>query len=604
MIEDQIKKDLSGVLKKLRISPKKLVLEHPAQLDHGDFSTNLAFQVKARHLRDEPLKKLAVWDLANKIVNTWRGMGLPDYLVKIEVAKPGFINLWLKNEVLISQVERVLKEKDSFGFSDLGKGQSVMFEFSHPNTHKLFHIGHLRTTSLGDSLARLYQALGFQVVRANYQGDVGLHIAKCLWGIKKLGLTRAKDLKKKMAFLGKAYAEGTKAYQKSKKAQEEIRNINYLIYAAAQKFYKKKLPRGLKLIDYHQLVKDKTLDPQEIDRLWRQTRQWSLDYFAEIYRRLDTRFDRYYFEGEVADQGRDLVLKNLKKGFFKKSQGAIIFPGEKHGLHNRVFINQIGLPTYEAKDMALGKIQFSEHPVQKIVHVVGPEQIGYFQVVFKALEALFPATKGKEAHLSYGWVRLKEGKMSSREGGVITVNWLIDEAKKEVARIVRKSKYSKAEKEKITEAVAVGAVKYWILKFSPSSDIAFDLKESVSLEGDSAPYLQYTHARCQSVLRKAKTKPALARVFPKLEEEERVLLRTLYKFPEVVAQAGENFAPNLVCGFLFDLAQKYNLFYNRHSILKGSDQETVQLRLALTMAVGQILQNGLDLVGIDSLERM
>ncbi|HUS51938.1 MAG TPA: arginine--tRNA ligase [Candidatus Bathyarchaeia archaeon] len=604
MIEDQIKKDLSGVLKKLRISTKKLVLEHPAQPEHGDFSTNLALQVKARHLRVEPLKKLAPWDLANKIVNTWRGMGLPDYLVKIEVAKPGFVNIWLKNEVLVSQVERVLKEKDRFGTGDLGKGKSVMFEFSHPNTHKLFHIGHLRTTSLGESLARLYQALGFKVVRANYQGDVGLHIAKCLWGIRKLGLTRAKDLKKKMAFLGKAYTEGSKAYEKSKKAQEEIRNINYLVYAAAQKFYQKKLPRGLKLIDYSQLVKDKTLDPQEISKLWQKTRKWSLDYFAEIYKRLNTRFDRYYFEGEVADQGRDLVLKNLKKGVFKKSQGAIIFPGEKHGLHNRVFINQIGLPTYEAKDMALGKIQFSEYPVQKIVHVVGPEQIGYFQVVFKALEALFPATKGKESHLSYGWVRLREGKMSSREGGVITVNWLVDEAKKAAEAIIKKSKYSKKVKETIAEAVAIGAVKYWILKFSPSSEIAFDIKGSVSLEGDSAPYLQYTHARCQSVLRKAKTKPVLPEAVPEMEEEELALLRTLYKFPEVVAQAGESFAPNLICGFLFDLAQKYNLFYNRHSILKGPSQETVQLRLALTMAVGQILQNGLNLVGIDSPERM
>jgi arginyl-tRNA synthetase len=576
MIQAQIKKDLTKVLKKLRISPERLMLEHPANLEHGDYATNIALQVKAKHLRDKPLQSLAPWDLANKIVNGWRAEGLPDYLAKVEVVKPGFINLWLKTEVLSAELGRALKEKNKYGSSDLGKDKSIMFEFSHPNTHKLFHIGHLRTTSLGESLSRLYEALGYKVVRANYQGDVGLHIAKCLWGIKKLGTRRAKTVDGKMNFLGKAYIEGNQAYEKSPKAKEEIIKINAKIY--------------------HQ--------DSEVAKLWQETRQWSLAYFEAIYKRLHTRFDRYYFESEVAKPGKKLVLEGLKKGIFKKSEGAIIFPGEKEGLHNRVFINQLGLPTYEAKDMALAKLQFAEYPVQKIVHVVGPEQKGYFQVVFKALEKLFPKTKGKEYHLEYGWVRLKEGKMSSRTGTVITATWLIDEAKREVKKIVAKSDYSRQEKEAIAEVVAVAAVKYWILKFGPSTEIAFDLKESVSLEGDSAPYLQYTHARCQSVLRRAgKTKDQILKTKDDFNAEELALLRTVYKFPEVVVEAGGSFAPNLICNFLFDLAQKYNLFYNKHSILSMTEPRR-SLRLALTAAVSQTLRLGLNLLGIEAPERM
>jgi arginyl-tRNA synthetase len=195
--------------------------------------------------------------------------------------------------------------------------------------------------------------------------------------------------------------------------------------------------------------------------------------------------------------------------------------------------------------------------------------------------------------------------MSSRAGTVITAEWLIDEAKKAVEEIVKKSEYSKKEKEAVAEAVAVGAVKYWILKFGPSTEIAFDIKESVSLEGDSAPYLQYTHARCQSVLKKAKS-PKFKIPDSKFDfnTEESALLRTIYKFPEIVQEAGESFAPNLICNFLFDLAQKYNLFYNRHSILKASNEEAVQFRLALTVASAQILKNGLSLLGIEAPERM
>lgn len=576
-------KDLAKPLKKLHISLEKLSLEHPVNPEHGDYSTSIALQVKKKGF-NTPV------DLANHIVNTWRSLGLPEYLEKVEVAKPGFINLWLKNEILSAEIEKVLKGKDRYGRKRLVKKKGIMFEFAHPNTHKQFHIGHLRTASLGESLSRIYEALGNKVYRTNYQGDIGLHVAKCLWGIKKLGVRKMKNLETKIDFLAKAYVEGHKAYEKTKKAKKEIDEIN-------QKLYQQ--------------------DPEWM-KLWKETRQWSLDYFDAIYKRLNTKFDRFYFESEVAEPGKELVLKNLKKGVFKKSEGAIVFPGEKYGLHNRVFVTKADLPTYEAKDMALARLQFSEFEIDRCIHVVGPEQKGYFEVIFKALEQVVPKADGKEEHLSYGWVRLKEGKMSSRAGTLVEINWLLDEVKKEIFKILKESgDYSKAEKEKIAEVVAVGAVKYSILKFSPETEIQFDIKESINLEGDSGPYLQYTFARCQSVLRKSgseqKTKKpknkktvsqSLSFSVSSLTSEEISLLRTVYKFPEVVQEARQNFAPNLICNFLFDLAQKYNLFYNKHRILKAENEELKNFRLALTITIGQVIKNGLNLLGVEAPERM
>ena len=562
MIQDQIRKDLGRICQKLKINSQKLVLEHPADPQNGDFSTNIAMRSWQKDYHSS-------FDLAEKMINTWRSDGLPSYLAKIEVAKPGFINLWLEKDFLISQVEEVIKKRN-LPKNKLQKG--IMVEFAHPNTHKQFHIGHLRNICLGESICRLLEASKQTVFRVNYQGDVGMHVAKCLWGILKLKKTNPRSLDKKIELLGKAYVKGNKAFEEDEKAKLEIEDLNKKLYG-----------------------QDKIIMP-----LWKETRSWSLAYFDEIYQRLGTKFDRLYFESQVAEEGKKIVLQNLKKKIFKESEGAIIFPGEKYGLHNRVFLNQKGLPTYEAKDMALAQKQLTDFSPLKIFHVVGPEQKGYFEVVFKALEQVFPKTAGKEFHLMYGWVRLKNSKMSSRSGEVVLGEWLLNEAKK---RLTKQFKMT----EKVAEKVAIGAVKYSMLKFGPQSEIVFDIDESLNLEGDSGPYLQYTYARCQSVL--AKVEKDLKKEefnFPHLhlKTEEQNLLRTIYKFPEVIQQAGEKFSPNLICSFLFDLAQKYNVFYNRLSILKADEAELVSFRLFLTMAVSQVIKNGLHLLGIETSEKM
>ncbi len=606
-MKEELQKLLQTVLRQMGTSDVVPEVEVPEDPSHGEYTTNIAMklagvwkkppmdialQVVEEGKRQKAKGKSEEHDhnIKQKHQKTSVKESVFDILQdieKVEVAPPGFINFFLTEAKLSSCISQVINEAERFGTMPKQKGR-VMVEFAHPNTHKAFHIGHLRNITTGEAMVRLLEAGGREVIRANYQGDVGMHIAKCLWAMQNLPdflptRVAAKNVQEKVDFLGKAYAAGNKAYEDpsvdGKTAKKEIGEINKLIYAKDQKIYD----------------------------LYRETRQWSLDYFSQIYKRVGSHFDRFYFESEVYASGKAAVLAGLTKGVFQESEGAIIFPGEKYGLHNRVFVTSEGNPTYEGKDMGLVGLQMAEYHPDLIIHIVGPEQASYFQVIFKAMELLFPETIGKQQHLIYGWVRLKHGKMSSRSGNVVLGEWLLDEAKKEVRKILEQSasEYNKEQQEEIAEKAAIAAVKYAFLKVSTKSEIAFDFKESVNLEGDSGPYLLYTYARAKSVLRKAgKTDHKVSKAI-KLNSEEKAVVRLLGQFPERVAEASNGYAPNLLCTYLFNLAQSYNLFYAKHSIL-GADNspEVSQFRLGLTAGVAQVLKNGLYLLGIDTLAQM
>lgn len=572
MIRSQLRKAISKAVPRLK--PEQVKLEHPLEEQHGDYSSNIAMQIKTP---------------PEKIITALK-KNLPPFIERVE-SKNSFINFFVKKEYFLRELKEALQKGDQYGQSGVLKNKKIMVEYAHPNTHKAFHIGHLRNISNGEAVVRILGALNAKVIRANYQGDVGLHIAKCLWSLLQNKNTRSlPSLEKKIESLANAYVKGNRVYETDPKAKKEILEINKKIYDQS--------------------------DPK-INQLWEKTRQWSLDYFSRIYKRLYTSFDRYYFESEVAQAGKQIVLKALEKGIFKKSKGAIIFPGSKFGLHDRVFITKEGNPTYEAKDMELGRLQFREYNPDLIIHNIGPEQGAYLKVIFKAFGQIYPEHQGRKYHLMYGWVRLKKGKMSSRTGNVIEGEWLLDETKKQI-----KKDFPKVD-EKTAEQIAVGAVKYSFLKVAPATDVAFDIKESVSLQGNSGPYLQYTYARCQSVLRKAgrywlnlsakmfssnakavyniliyyKRKPSL------LNQEEISILKYFYRFPEIVSQSGEEYNPSLICAFLYELAQRFNTFYNKHRIL-GKDKPTTGFRLALAQTTAQILKNGLYLLGIQAPEKM
>ncbi|KKQ02109.1 MAG: Arginine-tRNA ligase [Candidatus Roizmanbacteria bacterium GW2011_GWA2_36_23] len=564
MVKDKIKQNLLETLKKMNADLVDVDIDHPTNPLHGDFSSNIALQL-AQTFKKNPLQ------IAVEIKENFPK---DKFVEKIDVLKPGFINFWLSKDYLLQIVGQLDKEVLDIPKFHLGKSKRVMVEFAHPNTHKLFHIGHLRNISTGESIVRLLEAVGNEVIRTNYQGDVGLHIAKCLYGIKKTDtdINDLKTLNEKMEFIGKMYTKGTKEYEESDEAKNEIIEINRKIY---------------------------NKDP-EIMILWQETRQWSLDYYNQIYQRVDSHFDRYYFESELPEQAIEISQKALEKGILEKSQGAIVFVGKKYGLDTRVFINALGYPTYEGKELALAEKQLSEFgEIDKTIHVVTPEQTSFFKVTFKVEELINPKKfKNKRFHLIYEWVKLKSGKMSSREGNIIEGGWLLDEAKNKIM-----SKFNC--QETTAEILAVAAVKYSFLKTGTRNQIAFDFDESISLEGNSAPYLIYTYVRTQSLLKKA----GIGKVTVEntgnsdLNQEELTLLRMLSKFPYTVLSSAKSFSPNLIANYLFELTQAYNLFYQKNPILKA-DTKTKNFRLSLTRATGFIIKKGMYLLGIKTVERM
>jgi len=585
-------------------------VEHPEDELHGDYSTNIAMKLfknfqfsisNFQSISNDKISKQEIktpLELAAFIAKSIPKNGL---IEKVEVARPGFINFWLSKTYLGRQIEEVLKKEKEYGNSDLMVGKKIMVEFGHPNTHKEMHIGHMRTLITGEALARISIYVGANVFRANYQGDIGPHVAKAIYGTRLLLKERGMSFdeseklsnKEKAHLLGEGYVRGNSDYETHK---EEIDLLNKKLYAKDEKVWQ----------DYTR------------------TRKWSLDYYNDFYKRFGTTYDQLFFESDVFKEGKKIVLENVGK-VFEKSQGAVIFPGSMYGLHDRVFVTQDGNPTYEGKEMALAYQQSRAFPFDQNIHVVANEQSGYFQVVIKALETLDPKFKGREYHLPMGMVQIVGMKMSSRTGQIITVDDLLDKVKSLIIPLIKKEGLTKKEIDDIAEKVTIGAVKYSVLRVDPKMNVLFDIEKSVSLNGDSGPYLQYTYARCESVMRKigdAETNdviPAKAGIYKNLyrswiksrmtrtmeyNSEELAALRMIYKFPEVVLAAGEKLAPNVICGFLFDLAQKYNNFYNKHSILNAENEDLRKFRLALTKATATVLKNGLGLLGIAAPRKM
>jgi arginyl-tRNA synthetase len=589
-------------------------LTTPENSEHGDYSTNAALVLSK--LLGKPPREIAerialkIGNLSGKARS--RFAGKLEILDKVELAGPGFVNFFVSKDALTGNLNTILQQQDSFGKSDRLAGKKVMTEFTDPNPFKEFHIGHLYSNTVGEAISRLIESQGAEIRRVTYQGDIGLHVAKAMYGIMKKSLDYSssersesrstdenssqlartimvlddldkKSLSERAKFLGEAYALGATAYEESEEAKQEIIVINKKIFA----------------------------HDEQIMPMYEKGKQWSLEYFESIYRRLGSRFDRLFMESEVADAGKKLVLGYLEKGVFQESEGAVVFPGKEYGLHTRVFINSLGLPTYEAKELGLAPAKYEYFPFDLSVMITGNEITEYFKVLMKALSFIRPELVEKTVHIGHGMVRLPEGKMSSRTGNVITGEWLLDEAKRRAEEKIQEAGIRKQEIENesdVAEKVGVAAVKYALLKNGIGGDIAFSFDESVSFEGNAGPYLQYTYVRTQSVLNKRKVQSSKLKTNWKMEneewklnDEELSLLRHLLHFPEVVEYASLTYAPNALCEYLYQLAQKFNLFYAKHKVV-GSEQE--QFRLSLVAAVGQTIKNGLTILGIPTVEKM
>src|SRR3989344_1401461 len=592
---EKIKELLMEVMRELGVNAE-VKLEHPAEEEHGDYSSNIAmtmfgnFKFEILNLKlNSPL------EFAKAIVEQLeKNEELKDYIENIEVAQPGFINFWLSKDALCQEMSLVLEKGERYGSSDLGKGKTMVIDYSAPNVAKPFGIGHLRSTIIGQALYNLYNFLGWQTIGDNHLGDWGTQFGTLLYQITDKNLDPdTLDIEK----LQELYVEFNTKAQKNPDLKEEAR------------LWFKKLEDG---------------DVQARD-IWKKVKDTSLQEYGRIYKLLGVEIDFAHGESFYEKMLDGIIEEYEQKGIAAEDQGALVihFPNEE--MTPAILRKSDGASTYLTRDLATIEYRQNEWKPDLIAYEVGAEQSLHFQQVFTAYRLLHPEDTTKFVHIKHGLYLSPSGKkFSTRRGDIVRLEEVLEEA------IERAQKLAHGEDGQ-AKAVGIGAIKYFDLSHHPESNIIFDWEKMFVLEGNSAPYLQYTYARTESVLGKSGDqvirKPGDQETWQpeNLEPEELNVLKWIYRFPEVVEEAALNFAPNTVCTYLFELAQRYNTFYNKHRILgnqvigesgnqvagepggrgtRQPDNPTQAFRLALTLATGIILKTGLHLLGIQAPARM
>lgn len=517
----------------------------------GDLATNVALQLASkigrnpRHIAEQ---------LAGRLRETGR-------FSEVSVAGPGFINLRLRdseiyNKALMAEVSVPVRR--------------VLLEYSCPNPFKEVHTGHMYQTFLGDALARMYERAGATVYRANFGGDVGLHVGKAMWGIiREVGGEFPQKLSEvvetgRAAWIARAYVAGSRAYEDDEEAKLHIVELNKKVY---------------------QLHANNDHESPFAQIYWT-CREWSYAYFKELYQRIDARsFDMFYPESASMLPGMELVEGHLGD-VFKESEGAVILPEEVSGLHSRVFITSEGLPTYEAKDLGVIQLEAADFEYDKRIIMTGNDQAEYMKVVFAATRLIDPDLGAKQHHVVNGTVRFGDGKkMSSRLGNVATAMDVLEAAAEAVEATDTVTRHQ----------IALGALKYSLLRNRIGGDISFDLKQSVSLEGNSGPYLQYAAVRAGSILAKTSI-PEEVREVEQLDEFERQLAAELGQYAPAIEQALADSSPHHLASYLYALSQSFNRFYENSRVI-GDAREA--LRMTLVRRYHEVLKEGLELLGIE-----
>lgn len=545
---------------------KNVLLEFPQSSDHGDYSTNVAL-VSAKKTKRNPTEVAGV--IVKKLQE---GKGLAKYVSRIEVAGPGFINFWLSEKQLTEELRSVISAGEKYGSSTLGKGKTVLVEYSSPNIAKSFGVGHLRSTIIGQALYNTFSFLGYKTIGENHLGDWGTQFGMIIAQVKRKGL----DINKlSLLDLERVYVEFNSEMESNPDLREE-----------AKKWFKK-LEEG----------------DAEAKKIWQKAKEVSLAEFDRIYKLLDVEVDNAHGESFYEDKMQKVIEEAKKKGLTQKSHGALIM--EINGKPPLILLKSDGATTYHTRDLAAIKYRLGTWDPDIFVYEVGADQKLHFEQVFAAAEKLGWVENQEFVHLAHGLIRFEHGKMSTRKGKTVKLEEVLLEAVERSKKIIEKSTtgrgLSDKESKRVSEMVGIGAVKYFDLSHHPTSDIVFDWEGIFVLEGNSGPYLQYTYARAQSVLKKVKNDKSKENRDLKLGTEEMEVSRYLSRFPEIVVNVSKSYSPNLLCNFLFELAQKYNAFYNKNRII-GTPEE--KERLLLTAAVGQVIKNGLKLLGIQAPERM
>ena len=515
----------------------------------------------------------------------------------------GFLNIVIEPKFWLNVLNHINETAD-YGFrAETPESELVMIEYSSPNTNKPLHLGHVRNNLLGYSLSRILAANGYKVVKTNIVNDRGIHICKSMLAWQKWGngVTPETAGKKGDHLIGDFYV----AFDKHYKA--EVKELE------AQGMTKEEAEAASPLMqEARAMLRRWEAGDEEVRSLWRMMNSWVYAGFDETYKRLGVDFDKIYYESETYLEGKEKVLEGLEKGImYRKEDNSVWADLTADGLDHKLLLRSDGTSVYMTQDIGTAKLRYQDYPIDKMIYVVGNEQNYHFQVLSLLLDKLGFKWGKDLVHFSYGMVELPEGKMKSREGTVVDADDLMDEmvntAKETSMQLGKLENCSKEEADKIASIIGLGALKYFILKVDPRKNMTFNPKESIDFNGNTGPFIQYTYARIQSVLRKA-AEAGISEAYNAdavtPNEKEVSLIQRLTDFPSLVEEAGRTYSPALIANYAYDLVKEYNQFYHDFSILREENADVRAFRLQLSRTVGNIIKRSMWLLGIEVPERM
>lgn len=570
-----MKKEIAKILRKsikeegIECSEEEILntIEIPPKVELGDYAFPCFF-LAGRF-------KLSPQIIAVRIRTNIRA-GKKEGFTSIETRGP-YINFFLdRPAMIVGLLKEIHENKKGFGLNKLGENKKTLIEFPSPNTNKPLHLGHLRNMAIGESVSRILEFSGEKVIRANLNNDRGVHICKSMLAYKKWGKNKkpTKTLKSDH-LVGEFYTIFSKKAKTNPELEKEAQEL---------------------------LVLWEKNDKETIE-LWKKMNKWALDGFNETFKKFGISHDKVYFESQIYDKGKEIILDGVKKKIFSKEEGGAVFIDlEKEGLGKKYLLRSDGTSIYITQDIYLAKKKFEDFSIDKSIYVVGNEQDHYLKTLFSVLDKLKIIKKENLYHLSYGMVNLPEGRMKSREGTVVDADDLISD----VQKLVKKELKKRAElKEKVLEErslkIALSAIKYMLLKIDIKKDMVFNPKESISFEGDTGPYLLYSYARANSILKKIKPSSSYG-VAEELEEKEESLGLKMLEFSKIVEDAYKNLNPSIIAKYSYELCQIFNEFYHACPVVGSKEKE--QFRISLVESFLNILGKCLNLLGIESLEKM
>ena len=520
---------------------------------------------------------------------------------KYNVVK-GFLNLSISSAYWVEQLREILAN-DNYGIRQADANAPLMMvEYSSPNTNKPLHLGHVRNNLLGYSIARIQEANGWKVVKTNIVNDRGIHICKSMlaWKLFGNGETPASSGKKGDHLVGDYYVRFDKEYR-AQVAELTEKGMD-------EETAKKEAP--LMQEAQAMLLKWEQGDP-EVRALWAEMNQWVYAGFDETYRRMGVSFDKIYYESNTYLEGKKEVERGLQEGiFFRKENGSVWADLTNDGLDEKLLLRADGTSVYMTQDIGTAKLRYTDYPIDKMIYVVGNEQEYHFKVLSILLDRLGFKFGKDLVHFSYGMVELPNGKMKSREGTVVDADDLMDQMiidAKAVSedKVLKLTDITAEEQHEIARKVGLGALKYFILKVDPRKNMLFNPEESIDFNGNTGPFIQYTYARIQSLLRKAGTIEAgIDSTALPINQKETELIQHLTEFPAIVKQAGDEFSPAVIANYIYDIVKEYNQFYHDCSILSEKEPAVCNFRLALSVCVGKVINTGMSLLGIEMPDRM